>query len=127
MLPGLNGLISCSPPPAEFIGGAQSLRTPYHQEEAAHLLRTRESRSPSHQVTLVSLNHRSIICGRGSRLTILGYLDGIHIVGPAKDVAAAFELLKAKLGAVDLVLSGPNGPPKRPTQTAHRQEQRVGS
>ena len=36
------------------------------------------------------------------------------IVGPAKDVAAAFELLKAKLGAVDLELSGPS-PPKRPT------------
>jgi hypothetical protein len=49
-----------------------------------------------------------------SRLTILGYLDDIHIVGPAKDVAAAFELLKAKLGAVDLELSGPS-PPKRPT------------
>jgi len=47
------------------------------------------------------------------RLAVLGYLDDIHIVGPAADVAKAFELFKAKLGAVDLELSGPTA--KRPT------------
>jgi len=46
-----------------------------------------------------------------NRLCVLAYLDDIHIIGPAEDVALAFSLFKEKFGKVDLELSGPT--PKR--------------